>query len=50
MLAKFKKVHLPALIIEYMRTVITAKDGKHGLAYGFWLNRILDYVNMVYGQ
>lgn len=34
-LSKFKKFIFPAIVIEYMHTLMTAKYGKHGLAYGF---------------
>lgn len=47
MLAKFKKNYLPIVIIEHKHIVMTAKDGKYGLAYGFCLNRILDHFNVV---
>lgn len=39
-LSKFQKVNISAIMIEHLNRVMTAKDGKHGLAYGFWLNRI----------
>lgn len=31
-LTKFKNVHFPAIIIEYMHKVMNAKDGKYRLA------------------
>lgn len=37
---KYKKVNLPTIIIENMNTVVNAKTGRHGLPYGFWLNRV----------
>lgn len=49
-LAKFKKICLPALIIEHTHTIITTKDRKHGLDYRFWINKNLDYFNVVCGQ
>lgn len=39
-LAKFYKVNLPEVIIEHMNTVMLAKNRKHVLAYGFWLNMV----------
>lgn len=50
MLSKFKKICLPTLIIEHMHTMMTSKDRKHGQAYGFWRNGILNHFNMVCGK
>lgn len=47
-LSKYKKV--PVIVIEHLNIVMTAKDEKHGLAYGFWLNRVFSYFNVVYGK
>lgn len=47
---KFKKVDLPAIVIEHMDTVINPKDGKHGLPYGFWMKRVLYYFNIKCGK
>lgn len=41
MLVKFKKICLPTLIIEHIHTVVTAKDGKYGLAYSSGLIKFL---------
>lgn len=46
-LSKYKKVNFPAIMIEHMHIVMTTKDGKNGLAYVFWLNRVLEYFSMV---
>lgn len=48
-LSKYQKVNLLAIMIEHMNTVILTKDGKHGLAYGFWLNGIFSYFNIKCG-
>lgn len=49
-LSKYNKVNLPAIVIEHIHTVMTAKDGKHGLAYDFWLNRVFEYFSVVCGK
>lgn len=48
-LSKFKHANLPAIIIEHMHKVMTAKNGHHGLAYGFLLNRVLAYFDIECG-
>lgn len=42
-LFKYKKVNLLAILIDHMNIVMREKDGKHGLAYRFWMNRIFLY-------
>lgn len=42
-LFKFKRVNLSDVIIEHIHKVMTAKDGKSGLAHGFWLSRVFAY-------
>lgn len=34
-LGKFKQINLPTIILEYIRKILTVKDGKNGLGYGF---------------
>lgn len=48
--SKYKKVNLPAIVVEHMNIVMNTKDGKHGLAYEFWLNKIFAYFSVVYGK
>lgn len=45
-LTKFKHIKLPTIMIEHMHKVMTAKDDKHGLAYGFLLNRVFTYFDV----
>lgn len=49
-LLKYEKVNLPTIMIEHINTVITVKDGNHGLAYRFWLNRVFPYFNVECGK
>lgn len=48
-LSKFKRVNLFVVIIKHLHKVMTSKDGKHGFAYGFWLNRVFAYFGIQYG-
>lgn len=50
MLFNYKKINLPAIVIEYISTVINAKAGRHGLPYGFWLNMVFSYFNIECGK
>lgn len=47
-LSKFKHVNLHAVIIEHIHKVMTTKDGKRGLAYGFWFNGVFLYFDVKY--
>lgn len=47
-LTKFNHVNLPTILIENMHKVMTIKDGRHGLAYGFLLNPVFTYFNVQY--
>lgn len=48
-LTKFKHIKMHVIMIEYMHKVMMVKDGKHGLDYGFQLNRMVAYFNMKCG-
>lgn len=37
------QINLPVIVIKHIHTIIIVKDGKHGLAYGFWLNKVFAY-------
>lgn len=50
MLATYQKVNLPAIVQEHFNIVMSTKDGRHGLAYGFWLNRVFVYYNVECGK
>lgn len=48
-LAKFKHINLSGIIIKHIHKVIMAKDGKHELVYGFWLNKVFAYFEVQCG-
>lgn len=48
-LSKYRQVNLPTIIIEHIHKVLKAKDRKHGLAYGFWLNWVFAYFDIKCG-
>ncbi|KAK4362537.1 hypothetical protein RND71_017778 [Anisodus tanguticus] len=41
-LASFTPVNLPSLIMKHMLKIMSVKDGKHGLCYGFILTKHQD--------
>lgn len=43
-------MNLLVIVIEHFNTIMTSKDGKHGLAYSFWLNKIFAYFNIECGK
>lgn len=45
-LSKYPKVNLLAIVMEHINIVVVEKEGKHGLAYGFWLKRVFSYFNV----
>lgn len=49
-LPKFQKRNLLVIVIEHMNTVMMSRDGKHSLAYEFWLNRVFAYFNIECGH
>lgn len=44
--SKYHKVNLPTIFIEHFNIIMTTKDGRQGLAYGFWINRGSAYFNV----
>ncbi|XP_060198413.1 uncharacterized protein LOC132627220 [Lycium barbarum] len=49
-LANFTPVSLPALMIEHMKKVVTVKEGRHGLAYGFFLTKVFEHFEIKVGK
>jgi len=45
-LDKYKAINLSCVMLEHMNRVMTAKDGCHGMAYGYLLNRVFNYFNV----
>lgn len=46
-LSKFELISLPALIIEHMYNIIHEKEGRHGMPYRYFLNKIFDHLVVV---
>lgn len=49
-LLKYKRVNLIAIIIEHINTIINVKDGRHGIPYGLWINRVFSSFNIECGK
>lgn len=49
-LSTFQPINLSALMIEHMHKVMTVKDGKHGLTYGFLLIKVFEFFKLPCGQ
>lgn len=45
-LSKFKEISLPATIIEHVHKVMMVRDRKHGLAYGYMLNKVFQFLKV----
>lgn len=45
--SKFELISLPALMIEHISKVIHEKEGRHGMPYGYFLNRVFDHFGVV---
>lgn len=48
-LSKFKNISLTDIIIEHILMVMM-NDGRHGLAYGFLLNKVFDLFKVPFGK
>lgn len=42
-LSTLHPVNLPAIMLDHMKKILSVKDGRHGLAYGFFLTRVFHY-------
>lgn len=41
--ATLHPISLPAIMMEHMRKIVSVRDGKYGLAYGFLLSKIFNH-------
>lgn len=48
-ISKFDDVNLPAVILEHMHKIINARDGRHGMSYGYFLARVFDHFKVPLG-
>lgn len=42
-LSRLEDINLPSIMLEHIRKIITSKEGKHGLAYGYLLNGVFAF-------
>lgn len=42
-LGKLEEINLPTIMLEHMGQIITTKDGKHGMAYGYLLGKVFKH-------
>lgn len=50
MLDMYETINLPGLVLEHMHRIMTGKDGKHGMAYGYFLNKVFEHFNIPLGK
>lgn len=48
-LSRMEHINLPAIMIEHIQKIMTSRDEKHGLAYGYLLNRVFISNNIKLG-
>lgn len=46
-LNKFDLISFPALMIEYMFKVVHNKEERHGILYGYFLNKVFDHFGII---
>lgn len=46
-LSSFEFISLPALMMEHIYKVVLGKNSKHGMPYGYWLNKMFDHFGIV---
>lgn len=49
-LSTFQTINLAGVMIEHMHKIMNIKDSKHGLAYGFLLNKVFEFFKVKCGQ
>ncbi|KAL3368697.1 hypothetical protein AABB24_009500 [Solanum stoloniferum] len=50
MLDMYETINLPGLMLEHMHRIMTGRDGKHGTAYGYFLNKVFEHFNTPIGK
>ncbi|KAL3379112.1 hypothetical protein AABB24_000035 [Solanum stoloniferum] len=46
----FEAINLYGIMLEYMHVIMTVKNDKHGIAYGYLLNRVFDHFSVPLGR
>lgn len=46
-LRKFELLSMATLMIEHMYKVVQEKEGRHGMPYGYFLNKVFEHFSVV---